>query len=252
MPGLRRRQTRPSFRLLDDGVVRARLRPWPEQPDVAHLVLTDHTMAPRSTTLRDWMRVVADDEYTAIRTGALSFDAARTFVDHGFVEIQRLALLRRQLSADTFVAEPHHRTRPLRGTRAFETAARIDRKAFESGWDLDAAGIRDACEATPNHRVRLALTSSDEPAGYMITGRNGSAGFVQRLAVDPRHEGHGVATSLILDGLAWLQRSGVDDVLINTRLDNSRALDLYRRLGFDDMDENLVVLERRIDTGNLP
>ncbi|MFZ9565424.1 MAG: GNAT family N-acetyltransferase [Ilumatobacteraceae bacterium] len=252
MPGLRRRQTRPSFRLLDDGVVRARLRPWPDRPDVAHLVLTDHTVAPRSTTLRDWMKVVADDAYTVIRTGALSLDAARTFIDHGFVEIQRLALLRRPLVASTLVAEPHHRTRPLRGTRAFETAARIDRKAFESGWDLDAAGIRDACEATPNHRIRLALTSADEPAGYMITGRNGSAGFVQRLAVDPQHEGHGVATSLILDGLAWLHRSGVEEVLINTRLDNARALDLYRRLGFDDMDENLVVLERRVDSGDFP
>jgi ribosomal protein S18 acetylase RimI-like enzyme len=215
-------------------------------------VLTDHTLAPRSTTLRDWINMVANDDYTTVRTGALSLEAARTFIDHGFVEIQRLALLRRELNERTSIPEPHHRTRPLRGTRAFDTAARIDHKAFESGWDLDAAGIRDACEATPTHRIRLALTSNDDPAGYMITGRNGSAGFVQRLAVDPNHESQGVATSLILDGLAWLQRNGVDDVLINTRLDNVRALDLYRRLGFDDMEENLVVLERPIAAGALP
>lgn len=246
MSGLRRQQTRPSSRVLDDGTIRARVRPWPDRPEIAHLVLTDHTIAPRSTTLREWLTLIGDDDYTTIRTGALAPEAARVFIDHGFVEIQRLALLRRELSARASFPEPHHRTRPLRGARAFESAARIDQRAFEAGWELDAAGIRDACLATPSHRIRLALTNTDEPAGYMITGRNGSAGFIQRLAVDPHHEGHGVATSLILDGLDWLRRNAVEDVLINTRLDNERALDLYRRLGFDDMDENLFVLERRI------
>lgn len=229
-------------KVLDDGTVRARLRPWPREVGVAHLVLTDHTVPPRSTTVRDWMNLVARDGYATIRTGALSREAAGVFLDHGFVEIQHLALLRLDLS-DTTIAEPHHRTRPLRTNRAFETAARIDHKAFDDGWELDAAGIREACEATPVHRIRLALTTADEPAGYMITGRNGSAGFVQRLAVEPGYEGQGVATSLLIDGLRWLHRHGVRDVLINTRLDNARALDLYRRLGFVDMDENLTVLE---------
>lgn len=232
-------------RVLDDGTVRARLRPWPREVDVAHLVLTDHTVAPRSTTVRDWMNLVARDGYATIRTGALSPEAAGVFLDHGFVEIQHLALLRLDLSA-VIIGEPHHRTRPLRTNRAFETAARIDRKAFDDGWELDAGGIRDACEATPTHRIRLALTTADEPAGYMITGRNGSAGFIQRLAVEPGHEGQGVATSLLIDGLRWLRRHGVSDVLINTRRDNDRALDLYRRLGFVDMDENLSVLEASV------
>jgi ribosomal protein S18 acetylase RimI-like enzyme len=228
--------------VLDDGTVRARLRPWPHEVAVAHLVLTDHTVAPRHTTLRDWTNLIAGDGYSTIRTGALSPEAARVFLDHGYIEIQHLALLRLALS-DVVMGEPHHRTRALRSYRAFETAARIDARAFEHGWELDAMGIRDACHATPSHRVRLALTDADEPAGYMITGRNGSAGFIQRLAVLPDHEGHGVATSLLVDGLRWLQSRKVHDVLINTRLDNERALDLYRRLGFVDMDENLSVLE---------
>ncbi|MEY3618807.1 MAG: hypothetical protein RL726_1505 [Actinomycetota bacterium] len=234
-------------RVLDDGTVRARLRPWPSEVDVAHLVLTDHTVAPRSTTLLDWTNLITRDGYSTIRTGALSPDAARVFLDHGYVEIQHLALLRLDLS-EVILTEPHHRTRALRTFRAFETAARIDRKAFESGWELDAAGIRDACTATPTHRIRLALTTADEPAGYMITGRNGSAGFIQRLAVDPAHESQGVATSLLLDGLHWLRRYRVRDVLVNTRLDNDRALDLYRRLGFVDMDENLSVLELSVSS----
>jgi ribosomal protein S18 acetylase RimI-like enzyme len=45
-----------------------------------------------------------------------------------------------------------------------------------------------------------------------------------------------------------LRRYRVRDVLVNTRLDNDRALDLYRRVGFVDMDENLSVLELSVSS----
>jgi ribosomal protein S18 acetylase RimI-like enzyme len=93
------------------------------------------------------------------------------------------------------------------------------------------------------HRIRLAVTATDEPAGYMVTGRNGSAGFIQRLAVDPAYEGQGVATSLLQDGLGWLARRRVTDILVNTHLDNQRALSLYQRIGFEQLPENLRVME---------
>jgi ribosomal protein S18 acetylase RimI-like enzyme len=138
---------------------------------------------------------------------------------------------------------PHHEMRPLRSQRALDVAARLDHLAFDSGWDLDVAGIEEACHATPVHRIRLAVTATDEPVGYMVTGRNGSAGFIQRLAVDPAHEGQGVATSLLQDGLGWLTRRRVTDILVNTHLDNERALTLYQRLGFEQLPENLRVME---------
>jgi ribosomal protein S18 acetylase RimI-like enzyme len=133
--------------------------------------------------------------------------------------------------------------RPLRSQRALDVAARLDHLAFESGWELDVNGIEEACRATPVHRIRLAVTATDEPAGYMVTGRNGSAGFIQRLAVDPAHEGQGVATSLLQDGLGWLTRRRVTDILVNTHVDNHRALSLYQRLGFEQLPENLRVME---------
>jgi ribosomal-protein-alanine N-acetyltransferase len=132
--------------------------------------------------------------------------------------------------------------RPIRSRRQLSTAARIDVAAFAPGWHLDETGIIDASNATPQSRVRLAVTADDEPAGYMITGRNGTAGFVQRLAVDPRLAGRGVARALLHDGIQWLGRRGVTEVLVNTDLDNRRALDLYRRHGFAELPERLSVL----------
>jgi ribosomal protein S18 acetylase RimI-like enzyme len=187
-----------------------------------------------------------------VRTGALSASATPPFTQLGFVSFQRLALLRLELDRpndrlegalhDSSSGASRHELRAVRGSRQVATLARIDRAAFVDGWDLDATGILDACQATPQHRVRLAVTANDEPAGYMITGRNGAAGFVQRLAVHPDFEGRGVASSLLVDGLVWLQRRRVDDVLVNTNFDNERALDLYRRFGFEPLEESLSVL----------
>ena len=245
--GLRQRRRSTTARLFDDGVVCARVRKWPARPDVAHLVLTDHTVAPSRSSLAEWTNVVRSDGYQVIRTGALSPQAALPFEDAGFHQIQSLALLRMNMPMTDLnhrtATRPHHEMRPLRSQRSLDVAARLDHLAFDSGWELDVDGIEEACRATPSHRIRLAVTANDEPVGYMITGRNGSAGFIQRLAVDPAYKGQGVATSLLLDGLAWLTRRRVADILVNTHDDNDRALALYRRLGFEQLTENLRVME---------
>ena len=191
------------------------------------------------------MNTLRAEGYTSIRTGALSGEAAEQFEVMNFYEIQQLALLRLGTATPSRVDSPvpHHEMRALRSVRSMDIAARIDQEAFDFGWQLDALGIREACRATPAHRIRLALTSTDEPVGYMITGRNGSAGFIQRLAVSPTHAGQGVATSLLQDGLQWLSKAGVSDILVNTHLDNQRALDLYHRLGFATLPETLRVMQ---------
>lgn len=241
--GFRLRRESGPPRLLDDGRVRARLRAWPNRPGVAQLILTDHTKAPSYTTLADWLNVLRRWNFHTVRTGALAESATSTFVEHGFRSVQTLALLRARLDRRTDLALSRHELRPIRGPRQLSVAARIDALAFEDGWELDVDAIVDACRATPQHRIRLAVTASDQPAGYVITGRNGIAGFVQRLAVDPALEGQGVATSLLLDGLRWLQRRGVREVLVNTNFDNDRALALYERFGFVLLPESLSVFE---------
>lgn len=233
--------------MLDDGRVRARVRPWPLETEVAQLVLTDHTKGPAVTTIEDWMRVLATAGFRSVRTGALSESAVEPFLELGFRSIQTLALLELAHIDHHQFRAPHHDVRPVRTHRQLAMAAEIDSEAFENGWGLDTVAIVDACHATPHHRIRLAYTATEEPAGYMITGRNGTAGFVQRLAVLERFEGQGIATSLLIDGLTWLGRRGVDKVLVNTNFDNQRAIDVYERFGFVIQPSSLRVLERSLD-----
>lgn len=210
-------------------------------------MLTDHQSSPTVGAVRSWCDLLRSNGFTSIRTGALSADAAESFARAGFQRIQRLALLRlddpETLRRLRHLARPSWALRNLRSLRSLQTAATIDSLAFDTDWDLDVQGIRDACRATPTHRLRLAVTATDEPAGYMITGRSGSSGFVQRLAVAPIHQGQGVGNALLQDGLRWLARHGVHDVLVNTHLDNEPALHLYAAWGFRRLDEELQVLE---------
>jgi len=40
----------------------------------------------------------------------------------------------------------------------------------------------------------------------------------------------------------------VTDILVNTHLDNERALTLYQRLGFEQLPENLRVMELSLES----
>ena len=245
--GLRHRRTRPRVQVLHDGVVTARVRIWPGNPEIAHLVLADHTQSPTVGAVQSWTEFLRLKGFNLIRTGALSPDSSAIFERAGFHSIQRLALLR--LDDPSIVhglgqlPRPAVATRALRSQRSLLTAAAIDAAAFDLNWNLDVGGIRDACRATPSHRIRLAVTATDEPAGYMITGRSGSSGFIQRLAVSPSHQGQGIGNALVQDGLRWLGRRQIRDVLVNTHLDNETALHIYKTWGFGRLDDELQVME---------
>lgn len=248
---MRHRRARSRVRFLHDGVVTARVRSWPGRADIAHVVLTDHQRSPTVSAVRSWCELLRLEGYAVVRTGALSADAAETFERAAFRSIQSLALLRlddaERLRGLRRLPRPAVAMRSMRSTRSLLTAATIDRRAFGVEWDLDVTAIREACRATPSHRIRLAVTAADEPAGYMITGRSGSSGFVQRLAVNPDHQGQGIGHALMQDGLRWLGRSRVDDILVNTHLDNVPALQLYDSWGFHRLEENLHVMELDLD-----
>ena len=82
--------------------------------------------------------------------------------------------------------------------------------------------------------------------GYAITGRGAGQGFLQRLATDPDLYGRGVGSALVVDALQWSARRRARRVLVNTQRENTRALDLYRRLGFEPTPTDLVVLRRPV------
>lgn len=227
------------------GHERFRVGPWHADPSTAYLALTPDVTRPTAGGLQRCVDQLGQDGYSSVITSALHPDEARPFLRVGFVEFDRL----RVLSHDLADIDPPRRTVDpsvtiRRAHRADRSAALgVDGRAFPPLWRLDSAGLAEALTATPRTRFRVAEIDR-RTIGYAVTGRALTQGFLQRLATDPDYVGRGVGSSLVLDSLRWARRRHVRRVLVNTQDDNTRALNLYRQLGFHMTATDLVVLTR--------
>jgi ribosomal-protein-alanine N-acetyltransferase len=204
-------------------------------------------MVPTADDIERWVGDARSRGATCVRTGALFPESAPSFTRAGFEPIDRLTLLSLELSNDHRFDSRRSATGGIRLRRlrasGLDVAAHIDRRSFDPPWADDAAALGDILSATPQHRARCAVVDG-EPLGFAITGRAGSVGYVQRLAVDPEARRRGVATALLGDSLRWLARRHVRTALVNTATDNDAALALYARHGFAPVPGELVIAER--------
>ena len=169
-------------------------------------------------------------------TPALATQEQATFLRRGFEVHHRLHLLTHDLHELPNVP-PIPTRRARRSDR--DAVIAVDQVTFPPFWRLDVDGLGEALDATPSHRHRVA----GEPIhGYAVWGRANQRGYLQRLAVHPDQAGRGIGAGMVLDGLRWLRRWHVSEVLVNTQDDNERALSLYERLGFQRRLRGLAVL----------
>jgi ribosomal protein S18 acetylase RimI-like enzyme len=208
---------------------------------MALVVVPDGASVPRAEQFHVWSRTLAGRGFTSIRTGALAERQAVHAERAGLACVQELALL--QLTTPRARARPHHRVRRLRHAQ-LGAAAGTDRAAFGDEWWLDESMLVDVGHATPVHRSRrVQLRPGRDVDAFLISGRAGRVGYIQRLAVRPEAQRHGLATDLMLDALGWMHRLHVTRAFVNTHVGNEAALRLYRGLGFVELAERLRVYE---------
>jgi ribosomal protein S18 acetylase RimI-like enzyme len=226
------------------GADRLRIGPWRGDPEVAQITPAPGR-APSGDTIDRAVRLLAARGYRLVLTSALTWSEQQPFVAIGFREHERLHLLRRDLRHLPDLATTTGGCRLRRGRRNdLLDVLEVDAAAFTPFWRFDRAGLDDARAATPSARFRVAV---DGPAvGYAVTGRAGPIAYLQRLAVRPDHQGMGVGSALVVDGLRWARRRNATAALVNTQESNIRALALYQRLGFAPEPHGLVVLERSL------
>jgi ribosomal protein S18 acetylase RimI-like enzyme len=233
---------------IDLGSDRLRVGPWRGDASIAY-VSPMLGRPPRRELVDRCLADLRAKGYDRVLTAALSVAEQEPFLAAGFSLHEALHLLHRDLAT-----VPDRVTGPdlRRGRRRDEPRVlAVDALAFDAFWRFDRAGLADARTATPVSRFRVAEgerdASVDGVAGYAVTGRAGSIGYLQRLAVHPRAQRHGIGEALVVDALRWAQRRGAQAVMVNTQETNERALRLYERLGFVRETHGLAVLACSLD-----
>ena len=218
----------------------ARLGSWRGRADIAYLsVGAQHPPTPE--VVDRCLRMLRGRGYASVVTNALGPADTLPFVDAGFSVHERLHLLRHDLGA---IPRTDHPTR--RGRAADHTAIlALDHRAFRPFWQLDAAAMSSAIEATPTTRFRV-IDDGERIAAYGITGRAGRQGYLQRIGVDPEVQGRGFGRAMVADALRWLRRHRAHAAVVNTQLDNESALALYQSCGFREMPTGLCVMGRAL------
>lgn len=193
--------------------------------------------------VRHCCSVLAGRGYRSVVTGALSRREQQGFLDDGFAVHEELHLLAHDMGDLPEPPTLPNGVRLRRGHRWDRSQTLdVDGTAFPPFWRLDASGLEEALAATPQARYRIA--AGRDVTGYAVTGRAGSRGYLQRLAVTPEASGRGLGTALVVDALRWMQTSRVKRAVVNTQVANERALGLYLHLGFRLQPSGLAVLTR--------
>ncbi len=228
-------------RLVEQAGTTIRVGPWSNTPGIGQVVVLPGSRGLNGAAIDKAIETARALGFRRLRTGALGAADATAFEARGFALETNLILLRRDLSDPI-----ERRGRRLRRLRRGDWAAvaALDATSFPQYWHFDEVALREACAATPVSRVRIL---GREPVGYVIAGRSGGTGFVQRLAVHPEHAGQGIGRTLVIDALRWLQRHGGVDAFVNTQDDNVRAIELYERLGFVVEPRLLMILARTLE-----
>ena len=223
------------------GAERLRVGVWRGDDSIAYVApLTDRP--PSAAMVRHACDVLAMRGYREILTAALTEHERAGFLAEGFEVRDSLHLLAHDLR-DIPPARP---ASLRRGRRRDKPAALIaDHEAFPPFWRLDEGGLHEALTATPAARFRVAVVHR-KVVGYCVTGRAGRRGYLQRLAVQPAWQGHGLGQALVSDSLQWLQRRGATSAVVNTQVENERALALYLAMGFRLQPSGLEVLGRAL------
>lgn len=223
-----------------------RMRQWPNDPTVAHLIFLDHQTVPTHDELAAALEHAAAKGARAIRTSALLPASADVVLGAGFTPIDRLALLRLRLDGDTMAGLPQ----PSRRIRTMHLwthhhAAKVDQQAFGPMWGNDTTSLRDIRTATPSHQARMVRVDR-HLAGFALSGGAANTGYLQRIAVAPSDRRAGIARDLVADGLRWMHSEHRTRCLVNTGASNDGALALYEGFGFERLPDVLTIAEHRI------
>jgi ribosomal protein S18 acetylase RimI-like enzyme len=90
----------------------------------------------------------------------------------------------------------------------------------------------------------FVATNGAVVVGTIMAGYDGHRGWIYRVAVDPRHQRHGIGTALVRRAEQELIARGAPKINLQVRASNSQVAAFYEQLGY--VQEERVSMGKRI------
>ena len=165
--------------------------------------------------------------------------ARRSWEQAGFETYVDLALMRKALEGS--VAAPDHLV-VENPECPLENLLAIDVAAFPPFWRFSREGLEEAIQATSRSTTLTIQGSEGNPIAYAVVGFGSAISYLQRVAVAPEWQGHGMGRSLVRVAARKARGAGAKALLLNTQTDNDPAIKLYEDEGFVRLPEPLTLL----------
>ena len=114
----------------------------------------------------------------------------------------------------------------------------VDKLAFGLEWQNSLAALDMALGQSV---VASIAEVNNEVVGYQISTSSSIGGHLARLAVRPSSQGQGIGTALVCELLETFRERRINQVTVNTQMDNRASLAIYENIGFKVTGESYPV-----------
>ena len=119
----------------------------------------------------------------------------------------------------------------------------LDKKCFSPIWQLPSHSMK---EAYFQAGYFTKAVSDGRIIGYQLSTESSTSAHLARLAVDPEFQGKNFGKAIVQDLLQHYRSTGINQVTVNTQDDNLSSQALYKKLGFQVIEEKYPVLIREL------
>jgi ribosomal-protein-alanine N-acetyltransferase len=121
----------------------------------------------------------------------------------------------------------------------FPALVALDEATFDPLWCNESQAFAHALENLPYFVV---AESAGQTVGYLFSSLQGDQGHLNRVAVHPDYQGHGIGARLLAEAIEFFRAEKAKVITLNTQKDNAVSQRLYHHFGFRPMGEEALVL----------
>jgi ribosomal-protein-alanine N-acetyltransferase len=221
----------------------------PDPEDIAwiRLFAVNREISLQDAWLTLWQSVLTEPETLKGKVAAIaSHDWFQNLLrNSGFTHANTVVVLEwRGNPSPTTLDDLHLKVRKMRFDD-LPTVHQIDNQAFDPLWQNSESLLEIALSKSS---VATVIETSGEIIGFQFSSINSSRGHLARLAVHPDWQGRGVGYALAQHLLNQFQLWGALRVTVNTQMDNTSSIALYKKAGFILTDETYPVYQMNLET----